>query len=70
MAKISPDHVPIKVQIDSNIPKSNISRFEEFWTEFEGFIDTVEKYWHNSMHYVDSAKNLVAKFKAVRKENY
>ena len=44
MAKISSDHVPIKVQIDSNIPKSNIFKFEEFWTEFEGFIDIFEKY--------------------------
>lgn len=30
LARITSDHVPIKVQMDSNIPKSNIFRFEEF----------------------------------------
>ena len=42
LARITSDHVPIKIQIDSNIPKSQIFRFEEFWTEFNGFIDIVE----------------------------
>ena len=28
LAKISSDHVPIKIQIDSNIPRSQIFRFE------------------------------------------
>ena len=37
LAKISSDAVPIKVQIDSNIPKSTIFRFEEFWADFNGF---------------------------------
>lgn len=67
LAKIPSDHVPIKVQIDSKIPKSQLFRFEEFWTEFEGFIDTVEKYWHNTTFFSDSAKNIVAKFKSIGK---
>lgn len=67
LAKICSDHVPIKVQIDSKIPKSNIFRFEEFWTDFDGFIETVEKHWNNTTYFGDSAKNIVAKFKALRK---
>ncbi|XP_073367712.1 uncharacterized protein [Aegilops tauschii subsp. strangulata] len=40
--------------------------FEEFWTEFEGFIETIENHWQNST-FTDSAKNIVAKFKSIRK---
>lgn len=58
LAKITSNHVPIKVQIDSNIPKCQIFRFEEFWTEFTGFIDTVENHWNNSKYFVDSTKNI------------
>ena len=47
LANISSDHVSIEIMIDSNIPKSNIFRFEEFWLDFEGFIDTVSNYWNN-----------------------
>lgn len=67
LAKISSDHVPIKIQIDSNIPKSQIFRFEEFWTKFAKFIETVENHWNNSIFFADSAKNISAKFKAVRR---
>ena len=44
MAKLSSHHVPINIQIDSMIPKCHIFRFEEFWLDFEGFIDTVSNY--------------------------
>ena len=54
LAKISSDHVPIKVQIDIHIPKCHIFRLEEFWIEFEGFIETVENHWLNSAHFGDS----------------
>ena len=67
LAKISSDHVPIKVQIDSHIPKCHIFRLEEFWIEFEGFIETVENHWLNNAHFGDSAKNIVSKFKSIKK---
>lgn len=44
IAKNSSGHVPIKVQIEIHIPKCQIFRFEEFWAEFEAFIDTVDNY--------------------------
>ena len=44
MAKLSSNHVPINIQIDSMIPKCHIFRFEEFWLDFEGFIDNVSNY--------------------------
>ena len=67
LAKISSNHVPIKIQIDSNIPRSQIFRFEEYWTEFSGFIETVEKHWLNSTHFSDSPKNLNSKFKSIKR---
>ena len=60
LAKISSGHVPIKIMIDSAIPKSNIFRFEELWVEFNGFIEIVENHWYNSIHFSDSAKHLNA----------
>jgi exonuclease III len=45
LAKLSSDHVPIKIQISTSVPKSNLFRFEEFWMEFDGFNDTIMKYW-------------------------
>jgi hypothetical protein len=41
LAKLSSDHVPIKIQIGSHVPKSQIFRFEDYWMEFDGFNDTV-----------------------------
>ena len=67
LAKITSDHVPIKIQIDSNITESQIFRFEEYWTKFSGFIETVEKHWLNSTHFSNSAKKLNSKFKAIRR---
>lgn len=67
MAKLSSDHVPINIQIGSNIPESEIFRFEEFWIDLEGFIEIVESHWNNNIHYSDSARNIVAKFKSIRR---
>ena len=67
LAKITSDHVPIKVQMESNIPKSNIFRFAEFWTKFNGFMEVVEDQWLNSTHFADSAKKINAKFKGLRR---
>lgn len=45
MAKITSDHIPCKVSIGSRIPRSNIFRFENFWTEHSEFMDTVQSNW-------------------------
>jgi endonuclease/exonuclease/phosphatase family metal-dependent hydrolase len=41
LAKLSSDHIPIQIKIGSNIPVARIFRFEEFWTDFEDFNNTV-----------------------------
>ena len=35
-------HIPYVLHIGSSIPKSKIFRFENFWVEHPGFIDTVK----------------------------
>ena len=67
LAKISYDHVPIKIQIDSKIPKCNIFIFEEFRTELMAFVDTVQNHWNNIAYFADFAKNIVSKFKSHRR---
>jgi hypothetical protein len=41
--------------------------FENYWTEFEGFQETVDLHWHCSPFYGDAARTLSSKFKQVRK---
>ena len=41
MAKPSSDHVPCMVNISTDIPKSNIFRFDNFWVDMPGFMECV-----------------------------
>ena len=45
MTKHISDHIPCKIMIGSHIPKSRIFRFENFWYDHPGFIDTVKQSW-------------------------
>jgi hypothetical protein len=56
------------VQSDNKIPKSQIFRFEEFWIEFDEFMEVVEKAWNSGTFFSNSSKDLVARFKVARKE--
>jgi hypothetical protein len=38
LAKIGSDHVPCVVNIDTNIPKANFFRFENYWIDLPGFL--------------------------------
>lgn len=67
MAKLSFDHVPINIQVDSKIPKCHMFRFDEFWLDFEGFIDTITSHLNNCTYFADPAKNIVDRFKSIRK---
>ncbi len=40
-AKNTSDHAPIKIQIATSIPKSNVFRFENYWLKQPGFLDQV-----------------------------
>jgi len=39
------DHVPLKIDIATSIPKSKIFRFENYWVHAAGFHDTVGTAW-------------------------
>jgi hypothetical protein len=39
LAKITSDHIPCKIVVSTNIPKTNLFRFENFWPYHPGFHD-------------------------------
>jgi hypothetical protein len=45
LSKTTSDHVPCKVVVGTSIPKSQIFRFENFWPDRPGFLDTVKNTW-------------------------
>jgi endonuclease/exonuclease/phosphatase family metal-dependent hydrolase len=66
MAKITSDHIPCKVSIGTNIPRSNLFRFENFWVEHSGFVDTVISQWNQLVHTTSMARSISVKFKKLR----
>lgn len=67
MARPTSYHVPCRLSIGTNIPKSNVFRFENFWASHSGFMDTVKHSWEKP---VRNNQNIVAviseKFKRLR----
>lgn len=45
LARVTSDHVPCKIMINTSIPKSNLFRFENFWTEHSDFMGVVQDSW-------------------------
>jgi hypothetical protein len=66
LAKITSDHIPCKISIGTNIRHSNIFRFENFWVEHPGFIDTVSSSWSSSPVLDSFARSMSAKLKNLR----
>ena len=66
LAKITSDHIPCKVVISTKIPKASLFRFENFWVELDDFLDTVSDCWNYISAMTDSARNILAKIKALR----
>jgi hypothetical protein len=54
------------VHIGSNIPKSKLFRFENYWVEHPGFLECVSLHWHHSPVFGNVAQNLSSKLKHVR----
>jgi hypothetical protein len=61
------NHVPCLVSFKSKVPKPKIFRFENFWLEYEGFMNIFQSTWLGPPSLSDKAKNLTAKFKIARK---
>jgi hypothetical protein len=66
LTRTTSDHVPLKIQISSSIPKSTIYRYEPSWTLQPGFHDVIQSAW--SLHHSpsDSAASLVIHLKRTR----
>jgi hypothetical protein len=54
------------VHIGSNIPKSKLFKFENYWVQHPGFMENVALNWNNSPMYANAAKNLSSKLKHIR----
>lgn len=67
LAKITSHHIPCKVLIDTNIPRSNLFRLENFWPQHPGFYEAGQfrrdKYVRNQR---DSASLIAGRLKNVR----
>lgn len=61
------DHTPCILSIATDIPKSRIFRFENFWLLDNQFSNILAKCWSETTHHTDCAKALTAKFKTLRK---
>ena len=69
LAKTASDHVPCVVSIDTNIPKSKVFRFENFWVDMPGFMDCVRNSWEAPVFADLSASAvLTRKFKWLRSD--
>ena len=69
MAKLTSDHVPCKIVIGTCIPKSNIFRFENFWPQHPGFLETTQEGWAAQVrNSKDAATVLAGKLKNTRQK--
>jgi hypothetical protein len=64
LAKITLDHIPCKIAIDTRIPTSNIFSFENFWAEHSDFLFIVQRSYLSS-HVDNVVKNVSNKFKSL-----
>ena len=61
------DHTPWMVNVQINVPKPPIFRFENYWLQLEDFHSNFQDYWSQPLFQPDPAKRLMAKFKRARK---
>ena len=62
------DHTPCLLQVETEIPRGNNFRFEYYWMEHEWMIMQVVNHgWSLPTFQMVSAKNLMAKFKNLRR---
>jgi len=67
LARPTSDHVPCKISIGTKIPKSNIFRFENYWTTYSSFFGTVQHSWVQPTSIRDNIVSVLsAKFKRLR----
>jgi hypothetical protein len=65
--KPTSDHVPCVVVFNTKIPKAKVFRIENHWMQHSEFKQIVQAAWNIPVGHVDSAKNINAKFKNLRR---
>jgi hypothetical protein len=68
LTRTTSDHVPLKIDIATSIPKSNLFRFENFWVHDTGFRTVVDAAWNLQNDNSDPSAVLAAKLKNTRFE--
>jgi hypothetical protein len=53
---IDSDHVPCLININTNILKSHIFGFENYWLEHDQFMEVVAHGWNIPVQQLDAAK--------------
>jgi hypothetical protein len=66
LARLGSDHIPIHIQVGTHIPKAQLFRIENYWFEFDGIMELINKSWNMAPIMQDSALNINAKFKYLR----
>jgi hypothetical protein len=67
LARGASDHVPWIINVQINVPKPSIFRFENFWLQHEDFHTVFQDSWAQPLFQPDPAKRLTAKLKRARK---
>jgi hypothetical protein len=67
LARGASDHVPWIINVQINVPKPPIFRFENFWLQHEDFHTIFQDSWAQPLFQPDPAKRLTAKLKRARK---
>jgi hypothetical protein len=68
LAKIGSDHVPCVLNVDTNIPKASLFRFDNYWVNMPGFLDCVKSSRDKGSKKNYSSAILADKLKTLRHE--
>ncbi|XP_066311036.1 uncharacterized protein [Miscanthus floridulus] len=66
LTRTTSDHVPLKIQISSSVPKSSIYRYEPSWALQPGFQEMISTAWNLQHSPHDPAASLVIRLKTTR----
>jgi hypothetical protein len=67
LSRDTSDQTPCLISAATNVPKSNVFRFENFWLEHHQFRDVFQHGWSLPVPQSDKAKKISAKFKNLRR---
>lgn len=66
LTRTTSDHVPLRIDVSTTIPKSKVFCFENFWIHSPSFHDIVHSVWGCQTGNMDPAAMIVAKLKETR----